>query len=199
MSPKDVSEPGQAACPEPWTWTGTLGRGQPSLPSGLWNLRFRPPRLAATFLGWAFLSWTGEHIQRAALLNSHLPAFICVCASVHGRGCSGGSGQPCCSPVLHTRVCRSTDAHPPPSALPPLSVPEPQAEAHSRPRYLLGEPGEEVPSPQEVQNQVEFPLRLEGCGKGERGEHLGIVAPAGRRCSPGPRLGVQKGQLSLGQ
>lgn len=28
-------------------------------------------------------------------------------------------------------------------------------------RYLLGEPGEEVSSSQEVQDQVELPLRLE--------------------------------------
>lgn len=35
--------------------------------------------------------------------------------------------------------------------------------------HLLGETCEEVSAPQEVQDQVELPLRLEGCGIGRAG------------------------------
>ena len=40
------------------------------------------------------------------------------------------------------------------------------------PAHLFGEPAEEVPSSQEVQYQVELPLRLKGCGRRE-GRHPG--------------------------
>ena len=71
----------------------------------------------------------------------------------------------------HTYVCMYAHTHthtqPPPATplCPADSRQPPTAPAHTV--YLFGEPGEEVPSAQEVQNQVEFPLRLEGCRRRE--------------------------------
>lgn len=67
--------------------------------------------------------------------------------------------------------------------------------------YLLGEPGEEVPSPQEVQDQVELPLRLEGCG-GERESVAAVTAPAvpgGGHCPPGSLAPQYRAVRTLGR
>lgn len=83
---------------------------------------------------------------------------------------------------IHVHACRHTHSHTAPSSDPSVSR-RLQAVTHSPPPhtiYLFGEPGEEVPSAQEVQNQVEFPLRLEGCGQREVRAFWGHNAWGGR-------------------